>query len=126
MSGVCLSGKAAVSILFKLDPTAPDQPFFAWQGINMTEATVDLSLLLTPDISLNSYISGYQGTDTIPPCTKFLCWYVIETPFKINQKQLDFFTKMDPSIPHNFRQAGQGKILSQTALFNARGFNIVE
>ena len=121
----CLSNSAAVSLMFKLTTDAPDLPFFAWQTApDVTQVAVDLSLVLTPDFSMNNYISGYRGTDTIPPCTNFQCWYIAEVPVPINQKQLDYFTKMDPKTPWNNRAVGAGRDPRSDELLNAQGLNV--
>lgn len=110
-------------MLFQVKEDSKGNPFFDWQK-EKDEKTIDLGLLLTPDIALNSFITGYIGTDTMPPCTKSQCWYVIETPFEISQEQLDYFKTMDPKIPHNARMHNLGTYPKQTQLLNAPGLNV--
>ena len=74
-------------MLFKISET--DNPFFSWLDQTDDKKIVDLSQIFTPDIALNQFITGYIGSDTMPPCTRFLCWYVLEQPYAISQKQLD-------------------------------------
>jgi hypothetical protein len=54
-----------VSLFFK--NTEKANPFFNFlqQGSNMQ---VDLSLLIGKDAALHNYISGYIGSDSMPPC----------------------------------------------------------
>lgn len=62
-----------------------DNPFFSFlDQTDVSKMQVDLSTLLSADIALNQYITGYVGTDTIPPCTRFVCWYLFEIPFTIS------------------------------------------
>lgn len=101
MSQGCLSGYGAIAVLFKVGQN--DNPFFDWLTKTGDDQLVDLSTIFSLNTPLNNYISGYVGTDTIPPCTKFVCWYVIETPMEISQKQLDMFKTKD--TPYNARKA---------------------
>jgi len=49
-----------------------------------------------------SFIDGYLGTLTQPPCTKGICWYLYEEPFKITDDELNYF-KVD-GVEANYRQ----------------------
>lgn len=82
MSQGCLSTFGAIAVLFEI--TENDNPFFDWLSQADEDKMIDLGMILTADVAMNNYITGYVGTDTIPPCTRFLCWYIIETPFKIS------------------------------------------
>jgi len=48
--------------------------------------TMDISKLLDIASSMKSTISGYVGTDTMPPCSKGYCYYVYEKIFGITQE----------------------------------------
>jgi len=48
--------------------------------------TMDISKLLDLASSMKSNISGYVGTDTMPPCTGGVCYYVYEKIFNITQE----------------------------------------
>lgn len=62
---------------------------------------MDLSQILDIGAGLFTTVSGYIGTDTMPPCTNYVCWYLYNSPFLITQQQLDFF-KVD-NVKHNIR-----------------------
>jgi hypothetical protein len=47
---------------------------------------MDISKLLDIASSMKSTISGYVGTDTMPPCSKGYCYYVYEKIFAITQE----------------------------------------
>jgi len=47
--------------------------------------TMDISKLLDLASSMKSDISGYIGTDTMPPCTNGVCYYIYEKIFTITQ-----------------------------------------
>ena len=85
MRSRCTSGIGVVSVFFKVSTTP--SPFFDWIG-NDTK-TIDLSLLITPEISLQNYIVGYIGSDSMPTCEKNYCWYVIEKVFDVTSEQLN-------------------------------------
>ena len=77
----CGSGTGVVSLFFKINDKA--NPFFAWLPANNTAsvtAPVDLTVIAAKDLALQSMISGYIGSDTVPPtCTGLVCWYIVET-----------------------------------------------
>jgi hypothetical protein len=61
----CTAKVGAVSVFFNL--AADDNPFFDWLT-SETDKGIDLSLIVTPDIALNTWIDGYVGGDTMPTC----------------------------------------------------------
>jgi len=62
---------------------------------------MDLSKLLGFAAHMKSDVVGYTGTDTIPNCTKLVCWYLYLKPFTITQEQIDFFKV--PGVKSNAR-----------------------
>ena len=80
----CFSGRINVALRFKLDPY--DNPFFDWIKAAPTPANmnVDLSMLIDKNFAMNSFINGYIGSDTFPPCTASVCWVVPEQVFTIS------------------------------------------
>mmetsp|Transcript_4749 Transcript_4749/g.8126 ORF Transcript_4749/g.8126 Transcript_4749/m.8126 type:complete len:159 (-) Transcript_4749:84-560(-) len=116
----CSSKQAALSVFFSLDKgTLPTGSFFDFQE---KEEQLDISQLLKVDAAMDSYISGYIGTDTMPDCSLRLCWYVYEEPFLLTQSQLDFFKAKSPDVPHNAREANAAPLTSYKKLYYSRGF----
>ena len=79
MSMRCKLG-GIVSLFFKVGAA---NSFFDFLDAPTTKP-VDLSLLITPEISLTTTISGYMGTDTMPTCETNHCWYLIEKVFELS------------------------------------------
>ena len=52
---------------------------------------VDPSILLSQIAGVQTSVTGYSGSDSIPECTLYLCWYVVNQPFTITTAQRDFF-----------------------------------
>jgi hypothetical protein len=75
---VCTAGIAIISLLFKIDDANPN-PFFDWQ----TDASagravnIDLTQLVSKLLGVQSDITGYRGTDSMPDCGYVYCWYVV-------------------------------------------------
>lgn len=95
-------------MLFNINSTESNNGFFD-TFFNVTPSadnktsngTLDISKLLDIASSMKSNISGYVGTDSMPPCTKAYCYYVYEKVFQITQDQLDYFKVKD--VKYNAR-----------------------
>ena len=74
----CFSQHSAISVFFKLDDTSTN-PFFDWQAEASKGGTVtiDPSLFLTQISGTTATVSGYMGTDSMPPCSYGTCWYLM-------------------------------------------------
>lgn len=85
---LCVSGVGVISVFFDVSTETPpvDNPFFSF--LNDKTTPLDLSMLFTPDISLNNYIAGYIGTSTVPNCERAVCYYLLNQPFSIGPDQL--------------------------------------
>lgn len=79
---------------------------------------MDLTQILTPTFAMENFISGYYGSDTMPDCLTTFIWYLVETPFEISQKQLDYF-KVD-NVKWNNRNIIT-KNTKKIELYNAKG-----
>lgn len=53
-------------------------------GNKTEDISLDLSQLLPKDYSVRNNITGYLGTESIPRCTHFVLWYLLETPLTIS------------------------------------------
>lgn len=91
----------------------PNNGFFDFQMkdgaivADVTGNSLDISKILDLGSVMRSVISGYSGTDSMPPCTNRVCWYLYEKVFKIEQAQLNFF-KAD-GLDSNARDADTAK-----------------
>jgi carbonic anhydrase len=86
----CGSRKAAIVLLFNLNSTNDNNGFFddfttKTPTPGGDSGSMDISKLLDLASSMKSNISGYVGTDTMPPCTRGVCYYVYEKIFSITQ-----------------------------------------
>jgi carbonic anhydrase len=111
LSLACSSKKAAIVLMFNLNSTNDNNGFFddfttKTPTPGGDSGSMDISKLLDLASSMKSNISGYVGTDTMPPCTRGVCYYVYEKIFSITQAQLDYFKVKN--INYNARQANQG------------------
>lgn len=88
----CFSNNSAISIMFKIDDTKPND-FFAWQAdaTGGKALTIDLSPLLDKISGTTKSVSGYMGTDSMPGCDYGTCWYIMNEPQTISNDQLNFF-----------------------------------
>ena len=68
----CKSNNASISLFFNISDKGND--FFKFT--ENIDNGLDLSLLLDQSAGLHSNIIGYVGTDTSPPCSRYLCWYI--------------------------------------------------
>ena len=68
---------------------------------------MDLSKLLDFSSPLHSYVSGYLGSDTMPPCTSKYCWYIYHKTFKVNDDQIQWFIDQGAKMG-NYREANMG------------------
>ena len=57
--------------------------------------------------ALHSHMFGYKGTDSMPPCTRNLCWFLVSDAFQITADELKFFK--DLADTDNFRKTNLGK-----------------
>ena len=94
----CKTGLGVISLFFNVTSDCENcketNGFFDW--INHAEEsgdekTIDLSKLLPQDAAMYSDVTGYIGSLTAPPCTKDVCWYIVEDVFKIEESELNHF-----------------------------------
>jgi carbonic anhydrase len=97
---ICVSGIGIISVFFNV--STPPNPFF--QFLDGT-SPLDLSSILTPDFSLNNYIMGYVGTNSVPNCERGVCWYIVKDVFSIGSDQLEKLKI--PGVPFNNRQTSE-------------------
>ena len=50
---------------------------------------VDLNKFLPKEFSLYRKVIGYYGNDSLPPCTPYYCFYLVQEVFDISKAQLD-------------------------------------
>ena len=50
---------------------------------------VDLSTIMPRDYGLNHNVSGYTGSDSMPPCNGRQCNYFLEDTYTITKEQLN-------------------------------------
>jgi hypothetical protein len=65
--------------------------FWDWVGLGPAQIpSFDLNQIFTKTGAMSSIIYGYIGSDTMPDCTNFFCWYVTNMPTgTITQATLD-------------------------------------
>ena len=87
MSLACRNKQGVISLLFNLNSTNDNNGFFdTFTSITPSadnNGTMDLSKILDLASSMKSSISGYVGTDTMPPCNLGVCYYLYEKIFAI-------------------------------------------
>jgi carbonic anhydrase len=82
----CMNG-GFLSLFFSLtEGTLETNGFFDFTDPAKGVDTVDLQKLLGFGAAQKSFVSGYMGTDSMPPCDSRTCWYLYEEPFKITQE----------------------------------------
>lgn len=119
----CKSNSSALSLFFNLtgDSSLETNGFFEdFQQKSDDESTIDISKLLDVGAILKSYVIGYIGTDTMPLCSKQLCWYLYKTHFKITQDELDYFKKGGPDS--NYRAANIAEKKEYGKFYYYQGF----
>ena len=90
---VLCNGTTFTSIFFKIDDNTTDTGFFDWQADATAGKDVSINLdKLTPkSTAMYSDITGYYGTDSMPPCDIFSCWYLLKRPLTISTAAFNFF-----------------------------------
>jgi carbonic anhydrase len=65
--------------------------------------------LLPPDTGYYMY----QGSQTAPPCTEGVTWFVLKTPMEISMEQINAFAKL---YPHDVRpvQPLNGRVVKES------------
>lgn len=53
---------------------------------------------------MTDVISGYTGSNTVPPCEKDLCWYILNTVYKVTEDQVGGLIL--PNVTTNARATG--------------------
>lgn len=55
----------------------------------------------------------YMGSQTAPPCTEGVTWFVLKTPIEISAEQIDAFAKL---YPHDVRpvQPLNGRVVKES------------
>lgn len=100
---VCTSGRSIMSLFFNVDDTQPENPFFDWQA-NATAGlpvNIDLTQLVSKILGVQSDITGFRATDSMPDCGYVTCWYLIVNSYTMTTAQRDFFVY--PGQPYNAR-----------------------
>lgn len=77
---LCVSNTAAVSVFFQIDDSAADNPFFDWQADakNNDPVSIDLTQIISKIAGMINHVDGYDGSDSMPPCTQHVCWYLFQ------------------------------------------------
>lgn len=84
---------AVIGILFTLDDSAGDNPFFVqYDPTSIEPFTLNMSAALGSQIVKPIQYYHYLGSLTTPPCSEIVNWYVLANPLKISSKQLAKFT----------------------------------
>ncbi|HEY5060471.1 MAG TPA: carbonic anhydrase family protein [Gemmatimonadaceae bacterium] len=75
----------------------------------ITGVDVDPSGLLPRDLGYYTY----AGSQTAPPCTEGVTWFVLNTPVEVSPAQIDAFAKL---YPHDVRplQALNGRVVKES------------
>jgi len=110
---------AALSVFFNLNSTTSNNNFFEFltQG---DQKYIDLSRVVDLGATIKGSITGYQGSDTIPKCTKDVCWYVYDFPMQISQEQLDAF-KVD-GVESNYRNGNKALLKKYNPIMVSTSF----
>jgi len=80
---------------------------------------LDLSKILTKGIAMSSNMYGYKGTDSMPPCTRNLCWFLKSDPYQITAEELKVFKDAAPQ--DNFRKTNLGTASQYNTNFKYEG-----
>ena len=84
MHNLCKSGKAVLVIFFNKTEGEDPGTFFNFTD-DPTALSVDFSQVVPSVAGMNSKFGGYKASDTIPPCTPDVCWYIQEKVYKISE-----------------------------------------
>lgn len=113
------SGMSALSLFFFLNETGSEatNKFFNFtkSPVNSTSGQdFDLSLLVDVGTPMYYPLYGYIGSLTQPPCTKSVCWYLVQRAFPITKEQLEYLKVKN--VKSNARDPNAG--YDQKPLFN--------
>lgn len=87
-----------------------------WAHMPMTEGDVKVDGLEVNPLDLVPLMRGYYtyvGSQTAPPCSEGVTWFVLKTPVEISAQQIEAFAKL---YPHDVRavQPLNGRIVKET------------
>ena len=88
--------KAIISVLFQKDPTYVDSALISTinNAISSTYETgniiLDFNELIGNNLTNHTDFLMYKGSNTVPPCTEDVNWYVLESPLRISESDMQF------------------------------------
>lgn len=74
-----------------------------WQHMPRVEGQTDVTgIIINPSDLIPQHLGYYQytGSQTAPPCTEPVTWYVLKTPVEASRDQIEAFAEL---YPHNVR-----------------------
>lgn len=84
---------AAIGILFTVDDSQGDNPFFtSYDPTSTSEFTINMSHLLGNQTTKPVQYYLYPGSLTTPPCAEVVNWYVLANPLYLSSKQFARFS----------------------------------
>lgn len=109
-------GALAGVAVFIQEGAASDTLQKLWQHMPRAEGQIAVTGVLIDPADLAPRKSGYyrySGSQTAPPCTEPVTWFVLKTPVYASAAQIREFAKL---FPHNVRpvQPLNGRIVSET------------
>lgn len=84
MHSQCRSGIAVLAIFFNKTEGADPGSFFNFTT-GESALSVDFSELIPTVAGMTDTFTGYKASDTVPPCTPDVCWYIQEKVYKITE-----------------------------------------
>jgi carbonic anhydrase len=106
---------AGVAILVKIGKANPAVAKL-WSNMPTTEGQQEVpDLQLSPAAFLPESLSyyTYTGSQTAPPCTEGVRWFILKTPIEMSKKQIKQFAKL---FPHDVRpvQPLNGRVVQES------------
>lgn len=99
----CSSHKGGFSIMFQVGEE--ESSFWTWAGTSDIQS-LDLNLLFPKTSPMTTQMLGYIGSDTMPNCSSYFCWYISMPIQTITQATLDKLKSAD--VPYNNRATDLG------------------
>lgn len=84
---------AVIGILFTVDDSQGDNPFFtSYDPTSTAQFTINMSQLLGNQTTKPVQYYLYPGSLTTPPCSEVVNWYVLANPLYLSSKQFTRFS----------------------------------